>query len=176
MNTNLPLTEQRKEYLESLSLKAYEFQMGMRNYALSELNKIIFVLGTGTLVISISFIGYLKTIIVMPWLLIASWIFFVMAIASNISAHLITYRTSNKKMDAINQSRSSGFTTDWNTNDDEESKKLKKWGQRINWVVFISLGAGMLFLLTFCAVNLLTQNQLRRQEVVQTVQNSTSLR
>lgn len=153
-----PRNEKEKEYLEDLSLKNHKLQKDLLDTAVAELNKIIFVLATGTFILSISFIGYLKTEIVWPWLLIASWVCFAGALFCNIFAHLVTYTLSDKRLTAINNSRSSGFQKDWDVENREDITKWKKKGKTVNYAVFIFLAAGILLLLIFGAGNLLALN------------------
>ena len=169
-----PRDEKDREYLENLSLRNHASEGEMQKYALSELNKIIFILGTGTFVLSISFIGYLKVEIVHPWFLIISWICFVGAISCNILAHLSTYHVSGKRMTAINKSRSSGFSKSWETEDENAIERWKILGNVVNYTVFIFLATGMLFLLLFAGENLLTQNNLFKQSAIRTENTSST--
>lgn len=157
------LTQEWKEYFERLSMENLKLQQAQKDYATSELNKIIFIIGTGTFVLSISFIGYLKTSPEHPWLLIASWIFLVLAIAGNVLAHSFSAKVAERKIEHLNTSRISGFMPHWETltESDKDIMWWRKYGAFITVFVWFSLAGGLLALLLFGGSNLLAQNAIK---------------
>jgi len=71
----MPLTDEQLQYQEGLSIRNIDRHLKTSDYAFEEINKIIFVMATGTFVLSISFIGYMKVGMIHPILLIWAWIF-----------------------------------------------------------------------------------------------------
>jgi len=152
--------EEKRKYFEELSLFDFKSQLAVVDYASSELNKIIFYLGTGTFVLSISFIGYLKTKILHPYVLIASWVCFIIVIVGQIINHRLSKKVANRKIDLINKSRVSGFTILWQneTNKDPDIIKWIGYASKIEKIVIFFLAIGLILLLSFGAINLLARN------------------
>lgn len=159
---SLLITNEHKEYLEKLSLLDFENQQKVKDYAGNELNKIIFYLSTATFVLSISFIGYLKMEIIFPYILIASWICFIVAIGGQMYNHWISKKVAERKQSLINKSRSVGFYQLWQTmtESDVEISKLLKWANMIDKIVIFSLIFGLILLFIFGSNNLLAINNL----------------
>lgn len=162
-------TPERQEYLERLSISNIDIHRETQAYGIEELNKIIFVVSTGTFVLSISFIGYLKTEVTHPWLLIFSWIFLILAITCNVAAHLITVFVADRRMTHLNTSRKRNYDPHWETltADDKSMHWWIKQAKRINIAVWLFLSGGLFFLLWFGGSNLLVQNALYHEQNIQ---------
>lgn len=159
-----PITHQHKE---EISRQNIAFQQKQVQESAKFINNIIFVVGTGTFVLSISFIGYLDTVILYPQLLVASWVFLFFAIVSTVASHAAAIFHSKRMIDLLNAHRSSGFKTEWNMVDsggDEIYLRLAKWGNGLYIVAGLTLIAGLIFLIFFAAINFLALNEIRKYE------------
>ncbi len=154
---NINLDKEQREYFENLSLKDFDGQQKVKDYVQSEINKIIFYLSTGTFVISISFIGYLKNEPMLPWFLISTWFCFLIVIGTQILIHIFSKRIAEKKQILINECRENAFSYSWQNSIkmDPYINNLSKWASRLDIFGFILLVTGLIFLLVFASFNLL---------------------
>jgi hypothetical protein len=163
----MAITPERKKYLEEFSLRELDSQKKTSENAVENINKIIFTVSAGTFVLSISFVGYLKSEIVWPWLLIAAWVFLAGCLAINTYAHWLTYNRSTLQMKHINASRSKGFEPEWGETMEKDGYLMKTWprlASRVLVGVFTLLVAGIVCLISFAAANLLSQNGLQQRD------------
>jgi hypothetical protein len=153
------------EYLEKLSARDFESQQKVKDYTGGELNRIIFYLSTGTFVLSMSFIGYLKTEVVYPYLLIWSWIFFSLAILGQMVGHWVSKQSADRRQVLINESRKSNFKTFYQETTDSDTlvKRYKKIGSISDILIVCFLILGISFLLFFGASNVLNRNNICNQ-------------
>jgi hypothetical protein len=168
-NTNPLLTPKQLDHLIEVTDRNLSMHQETKNISYKALNNIIFGVSTGTFVLSISLIGYLKTTIYFPILLVLAWVALIVAIIGNYYAHVLTISQSRRQMQLINGFRASGFQnahmfdTDVVANDSELNQNVKV-GRIANMAVLISLGLGLLFVFLFAAINLLAQNEVRKDE------------
>ncbi|MEN9614134.1 MAG: hypothetical protein RLZZ347_441 [Candidatus Parcubacteria bacterium] len=154
------LTSELREYLENISLKDFDGQQKVKDYVQSEINKIIFYLGTGTFVLSISFIGYLKNNLLHPKVLIVAWVCLALVILGQVIIHTLSKWVADKKQTLINKSRSSNFNHSWQdaTTKDTEIIKWMKYASYLNIIILTLLLGGIIALLFFASSNLLYRN------------------
>lgn len=130
------------------------------------MNSIIFVISTGTLVLSISFIGYIKTYLHHPWILILCWFSLMCSIGFNFYAHILSSNSSIRQIELLNEERKNGFLNGVNFNDvvDKDKKiiKIRKRAKMTNWIVITSLIVGLAALFFFGGINLLAQNAINK--------------
>lgn len=139
-----------------------------KNISYKAIDNMLFVVSTGTLVISISFIGYIKTYIHWPWLLIASWFFLIISVAINYTGHKLMIAQSKRQIDLLNEERRNKFIHSANydaevVRKDAKMNEIILWGNRANTWGVIFLCLGLLSLLFFGGINLLAQNEINKQ-------------
>lgn len=176
---NMSIAPERKEYLEKFSLRELDYQKSVKDKAVESINRIIFTVAAGTFVLSISFVGYLKSEIVWPWLLIAAWIFLAGCLAVNTYAHWLTYHFADLQIGHINRSRSKGFEPEWVKTIKKDKYLMKIWpkiADRVFVAVFTLLVAGIVCLIFFAGINLLAQNGLRQRDAaIRSYQSSSTI-
>jgi hypothetical protein len=158
-------TKEELDRFDSLTETSLYKQEERKQIANEQIQKIIFVIGTGTFVLSINFIAFLKTEISLPWVLISAWLFLMLTIASNLLYHRQHVIVANLKIKIINDQR----------NDPE--KRRKQWGlvvesdKEVNSfrttaryymnASYIFLLLAIVALFVFCVRNFLLQNYIR---------------
>ncbi len=173
------MDEKEKHYHEAAE-KNFLMHHEIKNDAIKSINNIIFVVGTGTFVLSISIIGYFKTALAFPCLLIISWLCLLLAIIGNVAAQWYTVKASLRNQKLINQWINSGFKTPekWNmdTSSDPEIKKFTRIGYKLSKWVVILLILGLFMLFAFVSINLIVQNkQYQRQEPFQKLHDDNNI-
>ena len=152
------------DQLSDISLKNLEMHNEVSSNAYKTMNNIIFVISTGSFVLTISFISNLKTHIYFSYLLLISWLFLFLTIVFNFLAHWITAHSSNRKNELINEARISGFPDGGNFNKkhdlDEKIIKYKKLSKIVNICVLTFLPLGIISLIFFSWMNLTAQNKI----------------
>lgn len=161
MNTNPDKSQKgylspKQEYLEKLSTDCIRLQHHLSEYGITEINKIIFSVGTGAFVISISLVAAIQANVVYPAALIASWIFLAISIVGNVFAHNITIWVADRNVKHINDSRASGFANSWEQaiENDKDIMRWIRWASGANILVATSLGIGILAMVLFAALNI----------------------
>ncbi len=148
--------------LEEVSSKNIETHMKIKSDAYKAMNNIIFVISTGAFVVVISLIGYLKTYIYHPWILLVSIISLSLTITLNFIAHWITAKSSIRLIGLLNKERSDGFPGGGGFSEifknDNDIKYYKKFAGWVNVSVLIFLILGVAALICFGYLNLILNN------------------
>lgn len=148
------------DQIHEINLRNFEAHEKSKQYGVSSINNIIFLISTGTFVLSISFIGYVKTILLHPKLLVLSWVLLAIAIAGNVVSHIVTIELAKRNQDLINNPS----TFEPYAPGSKDDRIIMNWSTIGRWafsVVIVALAAGLLSLIVFGSVNLLHQNDLR---------------
>ena len=161
------MTPEQYNKTDELSIRNIEFHSDNINTTVKNINNIIFVLAAGTFAVSISFIGYLKTAPKDPCLLILAWGFLLGAICGNVSVHYLSSKSSGRYIKEINDYRANNFTPHWNMTEtkDETIKLIRKWTNGLTIFVFLCLFLGLVFLMAFGGINLVSQGS-SQQDIV----------
>lgn len=157
------------EHLKEVSDTNLEMHRQTKDSSHQAMNNILFVVSSGAFVLSISFIGNIKSVIAVPWVLIASWAFLITAIALNFAAHFFMIKQSNRQIKLINKERYDGFPNLNEFNNevvkkDEELKEIVRKGNQVNKAVLTFLSLGLVALIVFGAANLLEQNKVNKHD------------
>jgi hypothetical protein len=162
-----PKNDAEEDILDDLSEKNISRHQAMVDYGLQQVNTIIFALGTGTLVLSISFIAYLKNAPVHPILLILAWGCFLFAIFGNLLSHWMTFKFADTSINLINASRKGGYSRSWEETIQENKtiNTLRKLSMPIFVGVLLCLVGGLLFLIIFVSSNLLAQSVIHQSDL-----------
>lgn len=157
------MDKDRRDHLIDVSQRNLDKNTEVANNAFRSMNNIIFVVGTGAFVLTISFIGYIKIHIYSSWLLLISWVCFLITITFNFLAHWITAKMALRSNELVNEERRSGFSDNGDFNkksdNDEKMKTYKKRAKLINFFVLCSLPLGIITLIFFSWINLSLQNK-----------------
>jgi hypothetical protein len=164
----MPRTPEQIKELEMWSSKEIDDEQGVFMYAVREINKIIFAVGTGVLVLSITFIGQLQEV-TRPKLLVVSWLLLVGAVAGNGVAHWLTMQIAGKRIELISEWKSEGYPhkpsgINADISDNKGMKRLVRWMFPINIMVPVCLVFGILSLAIFASMNLMSKTEARQQE------------
>jgi len=157
--------EQEKHFIDVSDTNLNRHSNNMMG-AFQSMNNIIFIVSTGAFALTISFVGYIKTYIYNPLILLISWIFLFLAITFNFIAHWITAQLSKRSMELTNEWRSSGFPDPKNhiknMANDKKIIRYKKMANIDNILVLIFLPLGIISLISFAWINFSTQNNLNK--------------
>lgn len=158
--------DERKERMMKLITGNFHMHQEVKQSALKAFHNTIFVIGTGTFVLSVSFIGYLKVEILWPCLLILTWILLILSIGSDTFMTWCTVRCSLRDQNLLNKWTASNFTDppNWNmdSSSDEKIKTYTRWIYRSEKIAVASLLSALVSLVIFASINLLAQNEVRR--------------
>jgi hypothetical protein len=162
-----PKNEDEEGLLDDLSEKNIGRHQAMMDYGLQQVNTIIFALGTGTLVLSISFISYLKNPPIHPIFLILAWVCFLLAIFGNLFSHWMTFKFADTSISLINASRKAGYSNSWEDTilTNNTINMLGKLSMPIFVGVLFFLVGGLLFLIIFVSSNLIAQGAIRQSDL-----------
>ncbi len=155
------------DHLTELSDKNLSMHQERKNTSFKQQDKIIFIISTGTLVLSITFIGYLKTVIYWPHLLPAAWFFLVATVILNFVTHISIIRQARRQIEIINQWRETGFPDPMDfqkekVDKDSQLNHIVRWTNRYEIATVTCLIVGLLFLFTFATLNLIAQNKVNQ--------------
>ena len=155
------------EHLKEVSDKNLDMHRQTKDFSHQAMNNILFVVSTGAFVLSISFIGNIKTVIAMPEVLIMSWIFLIITVALNFFAHSLMIRQSNRQIKLLNQERYEGFPhlNEFNkqvVKTDKELNEIVHKGKEVNKAVITFLLLGLASLIIFGAANLFAINRTNK--------------
>lgn len=157
------MEKEKLDHLRDVSMKNLEMHNEVMSNAYKTMNNIIFVVSTGSFVLTISFIGSLKTHIYYSFLLLISWIFLFFTITLNFVAHWITAQSSLRSNELTNEARTTGFPDGGNFNKkskvDSKIIKYKIWAKIVNTCVLVFLPLGIISLICFSWMNLISQNK-----------------
>lgn len=154
----MPLTP--TEHLIAVSDANLKMHQETKNASYKILNNIIFVVSSGALVVSITFIGYLKleTLVLDRWILVMSWFFLILTILGNFFVHTLQIQESRRQITLINEWRGSGFPNPNNfqtgvVDKDADLNKLANKKEFLNLAVCCCLFLGVLALFIFATIN-----------------------
>ena len=169
------LTPSEQEEKKDRDLRNYR---EIYNNAIKDMNSIIFVISTGMFVLSVTFIGYIKSYLHAEWALISSWIFIAITIVLNFSAHFYTSKTTNKKIKILNKFSLYTFV-DYDiykknhVDENPDVLEFERKGKFTNYVI-ASLSLALVLLLIFGIINLINQNNLNKKNIKQSLSCNTS--
>lgn len=155
------MTEKEQfEHFEKISFENIKTNKDIHLNTVKTLNSIIFTIGAGTFAVSISFMGYLKVAPEHPWVLIWSWIFFFATICGNVVVHVLSSFIAVRLIKELNDHRKNNFMPPWDmrTTRDDKTKSMQKWANGLSIFVFSCLFIGIVFLMVFTGINLLSQH------------------
>jgi len=132
----------------------------IKSTTIKSLNNTIFLLSTGTFVLSMSLIAYLKSEIFYPRLLVLAWLFLLLAIAGSAWAQWCMASCSIQNQNLLNDWVKSAFTVpgpNWNmdTSKDEKIQKATKLGKFLTKLTIFFVVSGLLSLFFFASINIL---------------------
>jgi hypothetical protein len=164
------MDEKDWEHLVAVSDKNLDMHQETKNISHKAINNIIFAVSTGTLVVSITFIGNIKDNIIFSNILIISWLCLISTIALNFIAHRLMIKQSSKQIELLNEERKNKFSHGGNyveevVNENKELEKIVVLGQKVNVGVLITLSIGMLFLVWFVSLNLAQKSIDKKQNI-----------
>ena len=158
------MDKERKDHLIQVSDINQERQTELGNTAYRSMNNIIFVLSTGSFVLTISLIGYLKNYITHSYFLLISWCFLFLSITFNFLAHFVTAKIAERSFQLVNEERAHGFPYDGDFNKkidtDDKIKKYRFRAKITTYVVLTSLPFAIITLIIFSWLNLISQNKI----------------
>lgn len=158
-----------RKYQEGRVQKEEAAYQEIKNYHYRSILYTTLFIGTGTFVLSISFIGSITNVLVWPWALIAAWVLLVLSIASGIISHWLGVKITERVQDLLDNYRNSGYTDpkpDWDMDADNDKEVREKHSLRERFDLFTAflLGAGLVALIIFASANLLAQNAIRAHQ------------
>ena len=130
------------------------------------LDKILFVIGTGSFVLSISYVSGFSTSYLPPWLiflLIGSWLALAISIAIQAYSYRVSLNHDDYVLKGLNKWRAKGLVGDL-PGPDEKTNKMSELVDKLNIATAVALAIGLLTLLVFAAANLLVTNKERKIE------------
>lgn len=121
--------------------KAIKDLRDVMRYSIDKFDTQCLTISSGTLVLSVSFIGNIVPLLnsIYVWILMLAWILLCTAIISSIGAHLISFYQSNKIINRIKNSKP--FT-------------INNVVNNLNILVATSMSLGIILMLTFVIINL----------------------
>lgn len=135
-------------------------------YSTREIQKILFTLSTGTFVLSISFIGYVKTSLVDPGLLILAWVFLGLAIFWHTLLHYQAEEIARIKVRHANAARTQNNTPPLEERLSVDGDFLQKSDSAFvtRRLAMSCMTLGLVCLMLFTIMNLMQQYDLKNIE------------
>ncbi len=139
--------------------------------AIGSINKILFVLSTGTFALTISLIVYLDTEIYEPFLLVGAWHLLLVSIIGSMVVHFTSAKAAARKIEMINHERETFYKSGWNQSGYNKDRKAMFWlnvGQNISYFVVIpTLLVALYLTASFASINLLSKaaaNEVKKRQ------------
>ena len=125
-----------------------------KNQAAGALDKIVFVVSTGSFALTITLLGFLKESPIHPYLLIASWFFLGLTVALHAYGYYVAVEDSDYGLNYLNKNLSSASVPET----DKKHANFTKQIRLFNLLSYVSLVIGILLLGLFTSANLLEKN------------------
>ncbi len=149
------MTDQEQHNIE-VAQRNFDMHQNTKNIAYKALDNVLFVLATGTLVISMGYISNTKTEIIHPFILFGSWLIFICSIISIIFYYGWTIKESNRQQYLLKEQSKLRFPANYQEtieNDQELEYISKKRNFCLRSTIFLII-AGMFSLFLFIVVNI----------------------
>ncbi len=156
-----PYKDQQELQAEKAIQDSHNLYQELKNYHYRSIHNIIFAIGTGTFVLSISFIGNLSSPLEIPLVLVASWFLLVCSIVLKIYSHQLAQHIASLCQTVLEEHIMKGYSNpNFNVNNptSPEIEKLEKKRGEVDNLTLIFIGFGIFALLLFASANLLAQN------------------
>lgn len=144
-----------EEYLE----RNFDRALSLFQEEKKTIGRAIFVLGTGTFVLSVNFLSNTQNNLISPWSLIASWVFIALSIFTYLKASYLSACKQDAIMDEINETLSKEkFPSDpYSPDETPNVMKFDKQIESFNQATYFFLGLGIALLLIFASLNFLAR-------------------
>jgi hypothetical protein len=131
----------------------------LKNYHYRTVSNTISLIGTGTFVLSLNFLGSSQIALIDPLVLIGSWIQQIFAVLFNLISHQLSVRIAEESEVMLLDYRASNYTvprTNWSmdTVDNPEIKRMDYWRGIFDKFAVTFLILGSIWLVSFVSINL----------------------